>query len=72
MEMTFVAPEHRSHIIRKMGHIHLDDIVARQDKFKNELIIAGHLSTRYHPRQVHKAVEKAMPDAMDGRFVVWL
>lgn len=72
MEMTFVAPEHRSHLIRKMGHIHLDDIVARQDKFKNEVVLAGHLSTRYHPRQVEKLVAKSLPDALDGRFVIWL
>ena len=58
-EMTFVAPGHRPHYIRKMGHMHLDDFVARADRFQNKLIIASHFSTRYHPRQVRRFVEKA-------------
>ncbi len=45
-EMTFVSPEHRKEKIHKFGHIHLDDFVDRRDRFKNELIIASHLSTR--------------------------
>ena len=32
--------------------MHLDDIVERRDRFKNELIIAAHLSTRYHSKSV--------------------
>lgn len=68
MEMTFVAKEHRGELIRKMGHIHLDDIVKRQDKFQNQKIIAGHFSTRYHPRQARAMVEKALPSMLDGRL----
>ena len=47
MEMTFVAPRHRKEKIHKFGHIHLDDVVERRDRFRNELIIASHFSTRY-------------------------
>ena len=47
-EMTFVAPDHRKDKIHKFGHMHLDDLVERRDRFKNELIIAAHFSTRYH------------------------
>ena len=47
-ELTFVAPDHRKEKIHKFGHMHLDDLVERRDRFKNELIIAAHLSTRYH------------------------
>jgi len=72
MEMTFVAPDHRKEKIRKMGHIHLDDIVERRERFKNELIIASHFSTRYHPNQIHKHVSKALPDMLDGRLKLWL
>ena len=49
-EMTFVAPDHRKDKIHKFGHMHLDDFVERRDRFKNELIIAAHFSTRYHPK----------------------
>ena len=71
-EMTFVAPDHRPQEIRKLGHMHLDDFVARRDRFKNELIIASHFSTRYHPRQAQRMIEKAIPDMLDGRLQIWL
>ncbi|MDA0660655.1 MAG: MBL fold metallo-hydrolase [Planctomycetota bacterium] len=71
-EMTFVAPGHRREKIRKMGHMHLDDIVARKDRFRNQLIIASHLSTRYYARQVERQVAKMLPDALRGRLHLWL
>ena len=46
-EMTFVAPRHRKERIHKFGHMHLDDIVERRERFQNEIIIASHFSTRY-------------------------
>lgn len=71
-EMTFVAPGHRKEKIHKFGHMHLDDFLARRDKFKNELVIAGHLSTRYNESQVRRTVEKALPDMLGGRLKLWL
>ncbi len=71
-EMTFVAPGHRKERIHKLGHIHVDDIVMRRQLFQNELIIASHFSTRYHPRQIQRAVQQAIPDMLDGRLHLWL
>ena len=71
-EMTFVSPEHRKEKIRKFGHMHLDDFIARRDQFRNELIIAAHLSTRYHQNTVKRIVEKKLPDMLDGRLKLWL
>ncbi len=71
-EMTFVAPSHRKEKIHKHGHMHLDDWVERRDRFQNELIIAGHLSTRYHDKQVKHYVGKAFPDMLGGRLKLWL
>lgn len=71
-EMTFVAPGHRKEKIHKHGHMHLDDFVQRRDKFKNELIIAGHFSTRYHDKQVAHFVRKSLPDMLGGRLHLWL
>ncbi|MEN1678710.1 MAG: MBL fold metallo-hydrolase [Planctomycetota bacterium] len=71
-ELTFVAPDHRKEKIHKHGHMHLDDLVERADRFKNELIIAGHLSTRYHPKQVEAMVKKRLPGMLDNRLVLWL
>ena len=52
--------------------MHLDDLLERRERFRNELIIAAHLSTRYHSRQVHYHVEKAVPDMLDGRLILWI
>ncbi len=71
-EMTFVAPEHRKEKIHKHGHMHLDDWVERAAMFENELVIASHLSTRYHPRQVVKVVKQKQPDLLGGRLQLWL
>jgi ribonuclease Z len=72
MEISFVAPEHRQDQIRKFGHIHLDDVVARRERFKNELIIAGHLSTRYTASRVKHLVNQQLPDLLDGRLKMWI
>ena len=71
-EITFVAPGHRKEKIHKLGHIHLDDILARRDQFHNELIIAAHFSTRYHANQIRKHVEKSLPGMLDGRLHLWI
>lgn len=71
-ELTFVAPGHRKEKIHKFGHLHLDDLLARRDKFKNELIVAGHLSTRYDGKQVERIVKRACPDMFGGRLHLWL
>jgi ribonuclease Z len=71
-EMTFVAPSHRKDKIHKHGHMHLDDFVDRQARFRNERIIASHFSTRYHRKQVERFVQRALPDMLGGRLHLWL
>jgi ribonuclease Z len=71
-EMTFVSPEHRKEKIHKFGHMHLDDFLDRRDRFKNQLIIAAHLSTRYHAKRVRTIIEKRIPDMLGGRLHLWL
>jgi ribonuclease Z len=71
-EMTFVARSHRSEKIHKYGHIHLDDILERRDRFHNELIVATHYSTRYTDERIQRIIAKRLPDMLDGRLRVWL
>ena len=71
-EMTFVAPSHKKDKIHKYGHMHLDDIVERRARFRNERIIAAHFSTRYNAKQIRHHVERALPDMLDGRLELWL
>lgn len=71
-ELTFAAPEHRKEKIHKHGHMHVDDYRDRRDRFENELVIGGHVSTRYSDAQINRFVRKALPDMLDGRLRLWL
>ena len=71
-EVTFFRPEHRKEKIHKFGHMHLDDILERADKFMNELLIFGHFSTRYNERQFERALQQRLPASLKDRVVAWL
>jgi ribonuclease Z len=71
-ELSFVRPNHRREKIHKFGHMHLDDFVERADRFQNELIICAHLSTRYHPQEVRRAVDAKLPTRLRERVKLWL
>lgn len=72
LELTFIAPGHRREKIRKMGHIHIDDLVERKDRFHNEVVIASHFSTRYNAHQIRVLVDRTLPDMLDGRLQLWV
>ncbi|MGO9599335.1 MAG: MBL fold metallo-hydrolase [Isosphaeraceae bacterium] len=72
LELTFVAPNERPALIHKFGHTHLDDLLARADRFENEVIIASHFSTRLHPDQIRRTIERKLPDSLRGRLKIWL
>jgi ribonuclease Z len=71
-ELSFVRPNHRREKIHKFGHMHLDDFLERADRFENELIICGHLSTRYHPQEVRRVVEPQLPPRLRERVRLWI
>ena len=71
-EMTFVAHAHRKEKIHKYGHMHLDDFLTRRERFRNEVIIATHYSTRYTDDRIRRLLAKKIPDMLDGRLHVWL
>lgn len=71
-ELTFIAPSHRKDKIHKFGHIHLDDLLERRERFKNELIIVSHFSTRYSADRIRRYIERKIPDMFEGRLHVWV
>src|SRR5262249_41154551 len=72
MELSFVRPNHRREKIHKFGHVHLDDLIERADRFENEVIICAHLSTRYQPQEVRRIVEAKLPARLRERVRLWL
>jgi ribonuclease Z len=71
-EMSFIRPNHRREKIHKFGHMHLDDFLERADRFKNELILCAHFSTRYHANEVRRYVEGKLPAGLRERVKLWL
>ncbi len=71
-ELSFIRPNHRREKIHKFGHMHLDDFLERADRFENELIVCGHLSTRYHPQEVRRVVEARLPPQLRDRLKLWI
>jgi ribonuclease Z len=71
-EMSFIREKHRREKIHKFGHMHLDDFIERADRFKNELIICAHFSTRYHANEVRRLVEGKLPAILRDRVLLWI
>jgi ribonuclease Z len=71
-ELSFIRAAHHREKIHKFGHLHLDDFVERADRFENEVIIAGHVSTRYHPSEVRRTLDAKLPSQLKERLRLWL
>jgi ribonuclease Z len=71
-EMSFIRPNHRREKIHKFGHMHLDDFLERAERFKNELIVAAHFSTRYHPQEVLRMLDAKLPPGLKERMKLWI
>jgi ribonuclease Z len=52
--------------------MHLDDLLARRDRFQNDVIIATHFSTRYTDDRIRRIIDRKLPDMLGGRLKVWL
>ena len=71
-ELSFIRASHKREKIHKFGHMHLDDFIERRDKFKNELLIVGHFSTRYHPSEVLRTLEAKLPPVLRAKMKLWI
>jgi ribonuclease Z len=71
-ELSFVRPNHRREKIHKFGHVHLDDIVERAERFENEVIICAHLSTRYTQGEVRRIIDNKLPPRLRERVRLWM
>ncbi|VTS06220.1 MBL fold metallo-hydrolase [Tuwongella immobilis] len=71
-ELSFIREGHRREKIHKFGHMHLDDFIERKDRFQNELIVAGHFSTRYHADEIRKVLNRKLPEPLRSRLKIWL
>jgi ribonuclease Z len=71
-EVSFIRPGHRREKIHKFGHMHLDDVVERAERFRNELIVFSHFSTRYHPQEIRRFLDGKLPAHLRERVKLWI
>jgi ribonuclease Z len=71
-EMSFIREKHRREKIHKFGHMHLDDFLERAERFKNELIVVAHFSTRYNEPEVRQLVDRKLPQSLRDRVLLWI
>lgn len=69
-ELTYLSPELRDRG-RQYGHLHLEDLVERRDRFRNQAILLHHLSRRYRPSDLRQAVDSSLPTELARRVHVW-
>ena len=70
IECSFLLPDDVSRA-REYAHIHLDDILARADRFENEALVLTHFSQRYRPEEIREAVA-AIPEPLASRVIPFL
>lgn len=70
MELSFVDDRVPVDRARAMGHIHLDEVVARASLFQNEAVLFTHRSARYGVGEANRAIAAALPPGLRER--AWL
>ncbi|MFT4975970.1 MAG: ribonuclease Z [Myxococcota bacterium] len=70
MEVTFHDDRVPVRKSRAMGHIHLDEVIARAERFDNEAILITHRSTRYGEREVSAMLDARMPPSLRQRVTL--
>jgi len=71
-ELSFIRASHRREKIHKFGHMHLDDFLERETRFKNEIVIAAHFSTRYHSNEVRRVLDAKLTPGLKQLLYLWL
>ena len=70
-ELSFMRAEHSRDRIHAFGHLHLDDFLERADRFQNELVVVGHVTSRDDPAALRRLVEERAPASLRQRLLVW-
>ncbi len=69
IECTFLDERKSIEAARSGCHIHLDELVARADKFKNEHIVLMHVSQIYRPDEVASILDARVPASLRSRII---
>ena len=69
MECTFLDERKTLDAARAGCHIHLDEVIERAERFKNEHIVMMHCSQLYAPSEVAGILDRRVPPALRKRII---
>lgn len=70
IECTFLGQDTTVAHARKSGHIHMDELAARADRFQNEAVLLTHFSRRYRRETIDAEVKKLPKNLRDRVHVL--
>lgn len=70
LEVTFLDDRVPVEAARRKGHVHLDEVIERADRFENEAILFTHVSQRYGNRQMRRILEERLPEGLRERVSI--
>lgn len=71
LECTFIDPRRTAEDAQERFHIHLDEILERADRFRNEAVVLMHFSQAYSPEEVHATLQQRLPPGLRERVRVF-
>lgn len=71
LESTYVDARQTVEAVRERLHTHLDEIIARADRFQNEALVLMHFSQAYAPSQVHAILRERLPEGLRERVRIF-
>lgn len=67
LECTFLDERVSVAEAERRGHVHLDQIAERAERFENEALLLTHFSARYAPHEVEGILDRRLPAGLRAR-----
>ncbi len=71
LECSFIGGERTEEDAHARTHVHLDEIIARADRFRNEALVLMHFSQVHSPEEVREVMAERLPAELRERVVLF-
>jgi ribonuclease Z len=71
LECTFLDGKRTVAEAQERSHLHLDELIARAERFENEALVLMHFSQAYSPEEVHAVLDAQVPPGLRERLRVF-
>ncbi|WP_342374171.1 MBL fold metallo-hydrolase [Myxococcus stipitatus] len=71
IECTFVDPKRSVQDARDRAHLHLDELLAHADRFRNEALVLMHFSQSLGPQEVQSMIRERVPASLLERVHIF-